>query len=339
MTYNNPQIKRIEINNGDTLLGCRWYIGDGRLKSLPEDLFDNNTEYFYLEKNVSAEDFDADVKRVLLEAESDSLNNAQVSVECVYMPTLQCGDKLLALNTVDNKFIVDRHFASGYMTLQNVSPVRLQEESINPQECRISPVDLSRKEADFLVGNYGLPTEEKYRIVFVPVYQAKIVNDKNTFYITKPACDKRSEVANNLYKANSVLFYTLLKVMLFTACIGCVACLAYYLMAEFNFDAKQILNCFLDNTLGKGLNVVSEWDLMDKFNDFVPVLGLIVGLIVEIALLIACFIIFLGLLPAFCLGAPVLICEFIADVVDNLRNRCNGIRLYKKYRMLLNARA
>ncbi len=324
-------INRIELNDNDVLLGCKYFIKGGVLSLLDKDLFCDDTSYYYIKKSLSLKDFNKYVRSILLNADTDCMKKSNYSVECVYLPTLRCGNRLIALNTVEDKFIIEHYFKGGYMSLPSLNISTLAEGCINTKECKIRAVDLSVKEVDFLISHYGLSKEDNYKIIFIPFYVAKVMNDNNIFYITKLAYKDECLSKHNVLPVDSIVFRTSLFLLLLAFCYTYMGCIIDEYLMGYDYDIKSALQAMVDQHLQPQIYWVDDLELAEVLGGYVPFLGTLLGVLLHLIIVILLLIFYLGILPMLCIAVPFVLSLLLSYTIDTVRNKVKGFLKYKEY--------
>lgn len=196
-------------------LGCRWEIKDKKLVSLPLDPFCEGTTYHYISPTQTLKDFKSLVGGVICGdiqdtgAEEQILDKSNISFRCVYLPVLKCGDTLLALNTVKNTYVIKQYFKDGTMPAQELGNriQEMQEGCIDLEDAEIYPIDLSRKEIEYLISYYHLNKEkDHYEVVFCPFFLSELAHETQRFTATKLAADAQAPVVYDYDMDDDSLF-------------------------------------------------------------------------------------------------------------------------------------
>lgn len=187
---------RIDSNSMNKPLGCRWEISGDKLVSLPLDPFCEGTVYYYIKPSQTLKDFKGLVGSTIcgntqnLGAEKRILDKSKISFKCIYLPVLKCGDKVLALNTVKNDYIIKQYFRDGIMSASELEceMIEMQEGCIDLKNVDIYPIDLSLKEIEYLTSYYKIDLSgNNYEVIFCPIYVSELINDKYHFTATNLA--------------------------------------------------------------------------------------------------------------------------------------------------------
>lgn len=211
---NQEKAIRINADESDKLLGCLWKISRGKLSSLPSDPFHDGTKYYYIPTSQSLDCFKKSIANIISNGDEKSnveasiFTKARVDFKCVYLPVLQCGRQMLALNTSSNHYIIKQYFYNGTMPIsawKDCEMKEMEEGCINLENIEILPIDLSPKEIEYLISYYHLDFNGHYDVVFCPIYISELANDKQRFHAAQLASHGNAEI-NHEYPMDEASF-------------------------------------------------------------------------------------------------------------------------------------
>ena len=256
---------RIDSNSTNKPLGCRWEISGDKLVQLSIDPFHEGTTYYYIEPSQTLKDFKSLVGGILcgdtkdLGAEEEIFDNAKVNFKCVYLPVLKCGDKVLALNSAKNDYIIKQYFGNGTMTASELGYEKKEmwEGCIDLKNVEIYPIDLSQKEIDYLASYYNIDKRNNYEVIFCPIYISELANDKQHFTATKLAVNVNTSVIYDYTMDNDSFILSLGHLLVLIVAVLLETVLITSMLND-NYSYKEALGPYVQEYFSTFLN----------FNDF-----------------------------------------------------------------------
>lgn len=261
---------RIDSNSTNKPLGCRWEISGNKLVSLPIDPFHEGTTYYYIKPSQTLNDFKNLVGGIIcgntqdLGVEEKILDKSKINFKCVYLPVLKCGDKVLALNTAKNGYIIKKYFRNGTMPTSELEceKIEMQEGCINLKDVDIYPIDLSQKEIDYLVSYYNIDLKENnYEVIFCPIYISELANGKQDFTATKLAVNVNTSVNYNYTMDNDSFLQSLGHMLVLIVTVLLETALITTLLND-NYSYNDALGPYIQEYFSTFLNF---YDFFHKF--------------------------------------------------------------------------
>lgn len=313
-------MENVEIKHGDVLLGCKWLVRNGKLISLERDLFKGGTKYYYINTSKHISDFNRDLAETISkEASQEVMEDVRIVSQCVYIPTLRCGDRLLSLNTVQDDFVLSQYFSGGTMDLKPFGDVRLlplSEGCIDVRSVQIREVNLSVREADYLVSYYNLNNSSEMEVVFVPFFIASISTKTRRFEAAQPGFVNVDSIQHDFPAYDDFVFASVLQVLFCLLFYSISGIILYNHWGEF----VDVIGGLIQSLIYQQLYLGDIFILLALLDRLLSLLTLVFAMIVGI--LSAIFV---------ALGLPGLLAVSFSGLLRWIRKK----RVTSKNRMLL----
>lgn len=319
-------MKRVSVENINssrdvTLLGGRLQLREGLLSLTDTDLLHQHTQYYYLLPNeTSRSEFIKGLRsHYVRHGAVKVFNGSEVSYSLKYVPTVRFCNRLLSLNNEDDYFVTDRFFCPPLSWNDSwemaVRPV--MEGCLRSSDAHFMPINLSYREISYLAQRLGMKFSEPFQIVLVPFHKMVIRNREHEYHIARPAVGNTSS-AFDYPLFNDTTFSALVSLLLLLVFYG--ICIAYMVA-----HSDQFVPWLQSYTAWLKENVPFP-SFREIFHDYVPILGWIVGMFVEIAYAIVGAVIVFGVIPAIALTVPAIMSVVLAKTLLWTRRICLVIR-------------
>ena len=199
-------------------------------------------------------------------------------------------------------------------------------------DIRLLPIKLSYKEISYLAPRLDLSLPDQLQIVLMPFHVACITSKQHEYHVAQIALENTAQISDYPLSDDST-FSAITHVFFLAAFYG--ACATFVLD---NTDQVLLLkesyvrwwNSFLYDS---GIRDILDDGIRETLNDYFPVLGWLVGMILEIVIIILLIILIIGIVPAIALVVPAIVASILAFCTTWIRRiylRIKKIRLFNK---------
>jgi len=315
-----------------TLLGGRLQIEGQKLALFSKDLLHEGTSYHYLRKMSSSGEFFDNVRRHYVgRGAVQVFNEAKVTYCLKYVPVLKCGEKLFALNNEDDYFVTDYFFSTPLSWKNSWDAVMLpvSDGCLDTSEIRILEIKLSYKEIAYLVPRLNMPLAEQLQVILMPIHVASITSKQWEYHAAQIALPD-TVLAYDYPLFNDKIFSSMTHVVFLLAAYG--ACVAYAIQHADHWKEylDRYWNCW--SWLSKPIN---NEVFRNTLNDYVPILGWLAGMVIELILLLLMVILVVGIVPAILLAVPAIGSSIVATITVWFRRLLLWMKKWRLFNNLM----
>lgn len=297
----------------NTLLGGRLQLIDGQLILSEQDSFHPNTQYYYIAASSNKEDFLNNIRRHYVNYGAVQIfDKAKITYELKYLPVLKCGDKLLTLNNEDDDFITENYFSKPLQwnsswdgLLKNVT-----DGCLTTSKCSLLRVNLSFKEISYLVSRFGLVKSNQLQIIFLPFHCAVISCVNKEYHVAQIAL-RNTELEFDYPFFDDSTFFAIIHLLLLIFIYG-----IFVVFAINNIDQSR--QFFEDYGTWWKIHLPLP-DLSKSLDSIIPIIGWLIGMVLDLVLIILYVIFIIGIVPAIALIIPAFLTYLLATSLIKLR--------------------